>query len=179
MTIPLILETERLRLEPVGPEHAEGLWRATEASVRELRPWLVWADGATMEATRIFAERSPAMWREGREHAFAVVEEGEVVGAVAVHVPYPQRGMGELGYWVRTDRAGRGVCTEAAQAALEFGFVAIGLYRIELRAGVENRPSQRVAEKLGFQREGLARRGCARGDDGYDCYLYGLLATDR
>jgi hypothetical protein len=45
-------------------------------------------------------------------------------------------------------------------------------------AGVENRASQRVAEKLGFRREGSLRRGCPLADGGYDGYLYGLLATD-
>ncbi len=179
MTVPLILETERLRLEPVGPEHAEGLWRATQASIRELRSWLTWANGPTMEATRTFAERSPALWREGREHPFVVVEDGEIVGAVALHVPYPQRGMGELGYWVRTDRAGRGVCTEAARAAVEFGFEAIGLYRIELRAGVENLASQRVAEKLGFKREGLLREAGWVAAGYQDMHLFGLLASER
>jgi RimJ/RimL family protein N-acetyltransferase len=43
---------------------------------------------------------------------------------------------------------------------------------------VENLASRRVAEKIGFRREGALRQGCPLIDRAYDGYLYGLLATD-
>lgn len=174
------IRSERLVLEPVGPAHADALWGATRVSLDELRPWLGWSRGATPETTRGFAERSVTSWEADVDYAFVVLEGGEVVGGVGIHTPRLE-GLGELGYWTRSDRTGRGYTTEAAGAAVDFAFTTLGLYRLELRAGVENVASQRVAEKLGFRREGTLRRGCpsgASGGYGYDCYLYGLLAAD-
>jgi ribosomal-protein-serine acetyltransferase len=88
------------------------------------------------------------------------------------------RDIGEVGYWLRTDRTGRGYATEAGAALIGWAFEELGAARLELRAGVENRASQRVAERLGFRREGRLRRGCPHPDGGYDCYLYGLLPED-
>ena len=171
--------TERLRLEPVGREHADAMWAATEASLDELRPWLPWARVASLETSRDFAERSEVAWAAETDYAFTVMEDREIVGGVGLHTPRVE-GLGELGYWARTDRTRRGYTTEACEALLAFAFHTVGLYRVEIRAGVENRASQRVAEKLGFRLEGTLRKGCACGSDGgYDCHLYGLLASDQ
>jgi ribosomal-protein-serine acetyltransferase len=87
--------------------------------------------------------------------------------------------LSSIGYWMRADLTGKGYTTEATAGLLAFAFEAAGMYRVELRAGVENRASQRVAEKLGFTREGVLRRGCpVSADRAYDCYLYGLLSED-
>jgi ribosomal-protein-alanine N-acetyltransferase len=47
-------------------------------------------------------------------------------------------------YW------GQGLATEAAQAAVQFGFQSMGLDRIVALASVENGASQRVIQKLGM-----------------------------
>jgi RimJ/RimL family protein N-acetyltransferase len=173
------IRTERLVLEPVGPPHTDALWRATRASLEELRPWLGWARAASLETSREFAQRSVTSWESDVDYAFVLTEDGDLVGGVGIHTPRLE-GLGELGYWTRSDRTGRGYMTEAADAAVDFGFGTLGLYRLELRAGVENPASQRVAEKLGFRREGTLRQGCPAGAaEGYDCHLYGLLASDR
>jgi ribosomal-protein-serine acetyltransferase len=172
------LITERLRLEPIDPVHAGALWAAAEPSLPELSPWLPWADGATAVTTRHFAERAPQEWAAGRDHAFAIRAEGRLFGAVSLHRPRTDRAIGELGYWIGTELTGRGYATEAARAVVGWGIETLGLYRLELRAGVENRSSQRVAEKVGFLREGTLRMGCPTRTGGYDCHLYGLLAQD-
>lgn len=172
------LETARLRLEPVEPRHTDALWEATEASLEELRPWLVWAPAATLETTAAFTEEALRDWEEGLAFHFAVFEDGDMIGAIGIDVLRPIHRLGELGYWIRSDRAARGRMTEAGRALLDFGFSVLDLYRMELRAGVDNLASQRVAEKLGFQREGRLRHGCRSGGAAYDCFLFGLLATD-
>jgi RimJ/RimL family protein N-acetyltransferase len=172
------LTTDRLRLEPIGPDHAEDLWRATEASLPELRRWMFWAADADAGLTRAFAEGAVEEWDEGVAYHFAIRDREGFAGALGLEVPVPVRRLGELGYWVASGRAGRGYATEAGAAVIGFGFEALDLYRIELRAGVENLASQRVAEKLGFRREGTLRQGCPLADGAYDGYLYALLATE-
>jgi ribosomal-protein-serine acetyltransferase len=172
------LATARLRLEPVGPEHAEELWRATEASLPELRQWMFWAGDADASSTRAFAQGAVEEWDEGSGFHFAIRDGDGLAGMIGIDVPAPARRLGELGYWVTSDRTGRGYATEAGTMVVRFGLRAAGLYRLELRAGVENLASRRVAEKIGFRREGALRQGCPLIDRAYDGYLYGLLATD-
>jgi ribosomal-protein-serine acetyltransferase len=172
------LRTERLRLEPIGPDVADELWDASRASLRELDHWMYWAADATRESTRAFAEETVRLQDEGMSYQFVIRDDRGVAGAMGVEIHGAERRIGEVGYWTRSDRTGRGYATEAGGVLVDFAFAELGLYRLELRAGVENRASQRVAENLGFHREGLLRQGCAHGRTGYDCYLYGLLATD-
>ena len=68
--------------------------------------------------------------------------------------------------------------SEAAAAVIEFGFNELGMHRIELEAGVGNDASIKVAEKLGFKREGLARQAGWAGNGYYDTVRFGLLSTD-
>jgi ribosomal-protein-serine acetyltransferase len=174
----IAIRTERLVLQPVEPGLAEGIWEATRNSLEELRPWLPWAATASPEQTRTFTEEAARDWEAGTGYNFAVLVDGEVAGTIGLHTPMAARQIGEVGYWLRTDRTGGGYATEAGQAIVRFGFETVELARLELRAGVDNRPSQRVAERLGFRREGRLRRGCTLPDGGYDCYVYGLLPED-
>jgi ribosomal-protein-serine acetyltransferase len=174
----VVIMTERLVLQPVEPKLAEGIWEATRVSMEELRPWLSWAATGSPEQTRTFTEEAARDWEAGTGYNFAVLADAEVAGTIGLHTPMVARQIGEVGYWLRTDRTGRGYATEAGHAIVRFGFETVRLARLELRAGVENRPSQRVAERLGFRQEGRLRRGCPLPNGGYDCYIYGLLPED-
>jgi ribosomal-protein-serine acetyltransferase len=172
------LRTARLVLEPIEARHGEELWVASAASIEELRRWMWWAREASFATTVDFAEDTERQWHAGMSYQFAVRDDSGIAGAMGIEIHGAERRLGEVGYWIGTDRSGRGYATEAGSAMVVFGFRDLGLYRLELRAGVENVASQRVAEKLGFRREGRLRKGCPLGGTGYDCYLFGLLATD-
>jgi ribosomal-protein-alanine N-acetyltransferase len=62
----------------------------------------------------------------------------------------------EVGYGVARDYWGRGLMTEAAHAALRYGFETAGLERIVAVAMPENQASRRVMEKLGMRYEKMA-----------------------
>ena len=84
----------------------------------------------------------------------------------------------QIGYFLGTGFTGKGIVTEALQAVLAWSFGSLGLNRIELRCAAGNAPSMRVAERLGFVREGLLRQdGCLHGAF-IDHYVYGLLKTE-
>ncbi|HLG68841.1 MAG TPA: GNAT family N-acetyltransferase [Chloroflexota bacterium] len=63
----------------------------------------------------------------------------------------------ELCYYLARSAWGRGFATEAARAALDFGFTQLGLKRIVAVVRPENSASQRVLAKLGFRYLGPAR----------------------
>ena len=57
------------------------------------------------------------------------------------------------GYWVDSRVAGRGIIPTALALAVDHGFSAGGLHRVEVNIRPENRASRRVVEKLGFREE--------------------------
>jgi RimJ/RimL family protein N-acetyltransferase len=173
-----VLRTDRLELRPTGPDMFEEIWRAVQTSADELAVWMPWAIKLDPEATRDFLERAAQSWESGHDRAFTIFKEGSACGQCSLDHRDPWATSAEIGYWMRSDLCGRGLMTEAASAVITFGFRTEGLHRIELHAGVGNAASIRVAEKLGFKKEGVLRHG-GRGSNGYyDCYVYGLLDTD-
>lgn len=172
------LETERLRLEPLSPKHIDSMWKSALDSMEELRPWLPWAVDASLEETRAFAEMCESNWADNKAWAFAIIKDGEVIGTIGLDDAQSDTSRAEMGYWLRTADAGKSLMTEAAAAVIEFGFNQLGLHRIELEAGVDNPGSLKVAEKLGFRREGLAREAAWAGAGYYDTVRFGLLSTD-
>ncbi|HYH27523.1 MAG TPA: GNAT family protein [Actinomycetota bacterium] len=175
------IRTERLVLWPVDEAWAEAHREAVGSSIAELRPWMPWAAAADLRETRRFVESSSRAWAEGRTFDFSVVEDGSgaVAGGLGLTVISDEAGIIELGYWVRADRRGRGYAVEAGAAAVELAFGPLSMHRVELRAGVGNTASRRVAEKLGFTLESDRLRDSGLGADGrYDCCLYARLVTD-
>ena len=144
------IATPRLRLEPLNPTHADGLLAATVASLPELLPWMPWARNPTIEATIVMTQRAPRDWLEHRAYHFAMVDpaDGTVLGVAGLN--RESSDAAELHYWIRSDRAGHGLTTEACRALIDWGRHRLGLTRLTLWAGRDNRASRRVAEKLGF-----------------------------
>ncbi|MDQ4027753.1 MAG: GNAT family N-acetyltransferase [Actinomycetota bacterium] len=177
MTERKALFTDRLTLEPTGPDHADGLIAAKERSIEELRPWLAWAGDEDPNSIRAFVHACQQEW-DVSEWTFTILLDGEVIGAVGVNRFDPMVSTANLGYWLRTDVAGRGLMTEAAAAVVEFAFGELALHRLELTAAPDNAASVRVAEKLGFKRGGTLRDG-SRGSEGWhDVLVFDLLEHD-
>jgi RimJ/RimL family protein N-acetyltransferase len=76
---------------------------------------------------------------------------GEVVGAFGLH---GRRGPGilEIGYWIRSDRTGRGYATAGARAltSIVFGHFPL-IDRIEIRCDPANLASAAIPPKLGYR----------------------------
>jgi RimJ/RimL family protein N-acetyltransferase len=112
---------------------------------------------------------------EGTGATLAIVLAGTVAGSVFLRVDGGQAG--EIGYWVGAPARGRGVATAATRALCGFGVRALGLRRIELNAAVGNVASRRVAEKAGFELEGVRRAWQVLGGVPTDFAVYGLVAA--
>jgi len=163
------LTTSRLRLEPVGPEHAEGIFEAAARSRPELRPWMPWAD-EPLEWHRQQAAGAPQVWLGGAGYPFAIRGDGRLLGVVVLSREEP--GVWELAYWISSDAAGQGLTTEAAGAVLDWALERLYVKRFTLWAGRENAASRRVAEKLGFRHLGPTPEPKAGGLGPFPAELY-------
>jgi ribosomal-protein-alanine N-acetyltransferase len=90
------------------------------------------------------------------QHQFAIAENGFLVGSIGLGISEFSRN-GHIGYWCAPQARGRGLITRALRLISKHGFEDLRLERLELITDPDNHASQRVAEKVGFQREGVLR----------------------
>jgi RimJ/RimL family protein N-acetyltransferase len=108
---------------------------------------------------KLWVDQATSFWREGTAAPFAILaaDSGEVVGGVGFRWVGEEQGVGEVGYWLRARDRGRGLTTRSVELISRWAIEELGCERLQLRADEENIPSQRVAEKAGFTREGVLR----------------------
>lgn len=94
-----------------------------------------------------------------RGWGFWAVEEvfsGQFIGCVGLHTPdyqLPVSPCVEVGWRLLPEFQGKGYATEAAQAALYFGFNELKLNEIIAFTTLTNLPSQAVMQRLGMERD--------------------------
>lgn len=179
---PTDLYSPRFTLRPFRRRDVAAVHEAVLASLPELGVYLPWAhERYSRSVTQQFIRESSAAWHEGRAYDFAIRKDAEPnrhVGNVSIWHVSRANATGEVGYWVRTDETGHGVCTEAVARVLRFGFEDLGMHRIVVRIGVGNAGSERVAQKLGFRLEGTLRDEVKVGAHWIDHTIWGLLDNE-
>jgi RimJ/RimL family protein N-acetyltransferase len=134
-----------------------------------------------MDESSAFILAREEAWKNDREYGFGVfdVESGKYLGGVGLSFINRVHNCANLGYWVRTSAAGRGVASKAARLAARFGLEEIGLQRIEILAATGNLASQRAAEKAGARLESaLLRKRLRINNQPVDARLYSLISED-
>ena len=110
-------------------------------------------------------------------HPFAILDADEIVGTINLfNIVRGALESGTIGYWVDQHRNGRGLATRAVAEIVAYAFGEVALHRVEAATLVDNVPSQRVLEKNGFDRIGLARRFLRIDDEWRDFLLFQRLA---
>lgn len=95
---------------------------------------------------------------EGSTVPWVILDDsGRVVGRVTLNgiVRGPLQSC-NVGYWVRANDNGRGLATAAVRDIKQVAFGELGLHRIEAGTLLHNVASQRVLERNGFVRFGVA-----------------------
>jgi ribosomal-protein-alanine N-acetyltransferase len=127
-------------------------------------------------ALELFPQRFAA--REMIRWAIQPLGHGEAIGTVGLLRVNHEHRRGELGYELARRWWGKGLAAEAAAAAVTYGFVVMGLHRIEAGVLVGNDASVRVLERLGFCEEGTLRDYLRLRGGFHSCRFFSLLATD-
>lgn len=165
-------------LRALEERDAHELHALIERNRARLARWIHWAREQTREDTLAFIGRTRALEREDRGHSRGILTpDGSLAGVVGITVD-PANHSAAMGYWLDAESEGRGIVTAAVAAIADEGFERFALVRIEIRADVENRQSCAVAERLGFQLEGVARQAYRVGEGHSDDAVYSLLTSD-
>jgi len=157
-------ETERLSLRQIGPEDAAlvrdyGLrCRSTHAQWDPVRPDDWWelstvADRMAFEIEQSNQDRGLALYLSLPAAPF------RIVGRVGLNTII--RGALQsctVGYGLEPAATGKGLMTEALNAAVDIAFTELDLHRVEVNVVPRNERSLAVVRRCGFEQEGLSRR---------------------
>jgi ribosomal-protein-alanine N-acetyltransferase len=161
---PLTLRTPRLVLRPLAADDRAAFVRAQEVSSALWEPWSPAADVDSAEA---LFDRQLARTLSGLEtgkdlRLAAFLDDGRLAALLGLNEIV--RGAFQNAYagWrVAADVVRQGIGTEAVAGLLDIAFAeppcGAGLHRVQANIIPENTPSLRLAEKVGFRREGFAR----------------------
>ena len=167
-------------LRSVEIKDVEALFLVVDGHRSHLRPWLPWVDQTrSSDDTRAFVEMSIENEKNGSGLAAIIENRSGVCGVVGLDSIDVKNGSSDIGYWLREDVQGRGLATRAVACVIEYAFATLGLNRLSIRAAPENRRSRAVAERLGFQEEGILREAERHGDRFTDVVSYSLLRRDH
>ena len=177
---PMPLDTvSGIAIVPVTVEHATMLAALVRADRDHLHAYLpMVATLASVEAASAHLVRAVARAAEGEIFEWHLFMGGSLCGAVRLKDIDHAGRKASIGYFVGSAFAGQGIATSAVRSVLAFCFGTLALNRIELRCATTNAPSARVAERLGFTREGRLRQDeCLHGEF-VDQFVFGLLRAE-
>ena len=163
-------------LRPPTEADAPVLVAAVAASLPELEPYMPWASASydvEMALTWFRGER------DRDEQRFLILgDDGVMAGVCGLNTFNEANHFANLGYWLRSDRTGRGWATRATRLLARYGLTEAGLERVEIIMSVENGPSRRVAERAGATYEGTLRHRLLLHGRYHDADLFSLIRAD-
>lgn len=172
------LETARLRLRTIRRDDIDALY-ALHSDTRTMRywsfaPWTEKQQAHDWFDQRVRLGQSEEVWPWGVSLAGAET----LIGLATLFSVQRSQCRAEVGYLFGSPWWGHGYAQEALRAALGYGLDALELERVEADIDPRNAASCRLAERLGFRREGLLRERWRIAGEVCDSALYGLLRRE-
>jgi len=153
------------------------MYDAVRESIPEVSRWMSWCTPSySIDETRRWLESRAAETAAGSDYPFAIVDSvsGAYYGGSGINQVNRMHNFCNLGYWVRTSAANRGIVTAAIPLVAEFAFRKLGMTRVEIVISVGNDASRRVAEKAGAHFEGTLRKRLLLHGEYTDAWMYSL-----
>lgn len=177
---PILLAGRHVRLEPLAPQHAPGLFAAGRDPA--IWRWLLSAPFASPADVDRWIEEVLRSQAAGNEVAWTTVRQsdGAIVGSTRfLEIRRPHRAL-EIGYtWLAPEAQRTAINTEAKLLQLRHAFDELGALRVQWKTDERNEPSRRAIARLGAQFEGILRNYQTR-HDGYvrNTALFSLTAAE-
>jgi RimJ/RimL family protein N-acetyltransferase len=83
-----------------------------------------------------------------------------------------------LGYAIEPSEHGKGYGTEALQLMVDYLFLAKEIHRVQANTDPENKVSRHILDKVGFKKEGVARKSSFVRGQWRDEYRYSILREE-
>ena len=163
------LEGRIVVLEPLGPEHVEGI----RAAADDERIW-TWMLTTDLDVWLGYTLGNDSM------QPFAVLRDGEVVGSTSYMSLAPEHLRLEIGNtWLHPSTWGTGANVEAKYLLLRHAFEDIGCRRVEFKTDALNERARAALAALPAQFEGIHRKHMlVRGGERRDSAWYAVIDDD-
>ena len=171
---PVVLQTARLILSRPDEADIDAIFAYCQDPL--VQAYTTVPSPYTREDAVTFVALVEEWWQSGAELVWGIRDDEGLAGTIALH-RIANRGA-EIGWALAPQARGRGYMTEAVRAVLDFAFGPLRLERVEWQAMVGNHASAAVAQRVGFQYEGLRRKAQHLRGTRHDGWLAGILATD-
>ncbi len=173
------LERHGVRLEPLTPDHENGL----KAAAQDGRLWeLFFTSVPEPENTARYIQDALKGQERGDMLPWAVrdLKSGDIVGCTRYHDIVPAADRVEIGYTWYAKRCQRSHVNTACKLLLfEYAFEDIGCQVVGLRTDNFNFRSQRAIEALGAKKDGVIRHHAPRRDGSVrDTVMYSVLENE-
>ena len=174
-----VLDDGRVRLEPLGMQHLDGLLQAAaDGALWNLR----FTSVPEPDDTAGYIERALQQRAEGHRFPFAVIDvpTGRVLGSSSYHDIVPAIDRLEIGWtWYAKSTQRTHVNTCAKLLLMTHAFETLGAKLVGWRTDNFNFASQRAIERLGARRDGVLRHHLMRRDGTVrDTVMYSLTAGE-
>lgn len=126
----------------------------------------------TLEDEKRFMQLNELKRRKNLEYNYSILLDGKLVGACGLRIDQHRPYIGEIGYFVDEAYQGRGIATEAVKLLEKLCFEHFQLQRIIILIDVRNRASEKVAQKCGYEKEGVLKKAHKIGEEFLDCFMY-------
>lgn len=172
----------RVAIRPVRLEDVSALTALYVAQRDFLAPFEPERDATffTRSGQAKLLERAITLRVAGFAERFLILADDEPAGVLAVNNIV--RGVSQsatIGYFVAEEHNGNGIATRAVGHVSDWAFATVGLHRLEAGTLTANTASQRVLERNGFTRIGVAQRYLRIAGAWQDHVLFQLLAEDH
>lgn len=163
--VPEQIQTDRLVIAAPRIGLGQALNAAICESLAELKPWLPWAQTApSIEDSETVLRHQLAKFILRSDLVYQIYARnaddrpGRLLGGTGLHrFDWTVRRF-EIGYWIRSSAQGQGYVSEAVLALARMAFEELRARRVEIRMDQNNVRSRAVAERCGFEFEGVLRR---------------------
>ena len=160
-------------------DDAPALTKLVQANREFLAPWdpLRGDDYFTEAGQLAEIQSSLSQYRQGIKLPHVILgESGALAGRINLNnIVRGAAQSGSLGYWVSATENGRGLATAAVRDMVRLAFGELRLHRVEAGTLLHNVRSQRVLERNGFVRFGMAPNSIKIAGRWQDHVLYQLL----
>jgi ribosomal-protein-serine acetyltransferase len=158
---------------------AKTVFQTIDKNRIRLKQWLGWLDFTnSVEDIKKFIQDGLDGYGENKIFRFGIYYKNQYAGNIELQsIDYTNK-KSIIGYWLADGYEGKGIMTQSVEAVLKYAFEELKLNKISLQIATENIGSNKIAERIGFTREGILRQNEWLYDHFVDHYIYSLLITE-
>ncbi|MBF7093915.1 GNAT family N-acetyltransferase [Streptococcus sp. HF-1907] len=142
-----VIELDTLWLRPFAMKDSHDFWEiaSKQTNTTFIFPPQVNRQESDFLMVHYFMKEPLGVW------AIEEKSTGKMIGSIRLENLRLVEASAEIGYFLHQDYWGKGLMTACLKTVADFAFREVGLSSLHLLTHQENRASQRVAEKVGFQ----------------------------